>query len=103
MSVFPYYLQAQIAEEQDDLETAKFFIKKAIYICPSFVSAYLELGNIYNKEGKLNKAIKMYNSSCDLLRKLPPYTLIEQQGKMTATQLLIDIKKKLVKLYSKQN
>ena len=103
MSVFPYYLQAQIAEEQDDLETAKFFIKKAIYICPSFVSAYLELGNIYNKEGKLNKAIKMYNSSCDLLRKLPPYTLIEQQGKMTATQLLIDIKKKLVKLYSQPN
>ncbi len=103
MSVFPYYLQAQIAEEQNDLETAKFFIKKTIYLCPSFVSAYLELGNIYNKEGKLNKAIKMYNSSCEILKKLPPHTPIEQQGKMTATQLLMEIKKKLVKLYSEPN
>ncbi|MEG4284499.1 CheR family methyltransferase [Microcoleus sp. A006_D1] len=103
MSVFPYYLQAQIAEEQNDLEAAKFFIKKTIYLCPSCVSAYLELGNIYNKEGKLNKAIKMYNSSCEILKKLPPHTPIEQQGKMTATQLLMEIKKKLVKLYSQPN
>jgi chemotaxis protein methyltransferase CheR len=102
MSVLPYYLQAQIAEEQDDLETAKFFIKKTIYLCPSFVSAYLELGNIYNKEGQLNKAIKMYNSSCDILKKLPPHTPIEQQGKMTASQVLMNVKKKLVKLYSPQ-
>jgi len=103
MSVFPYYLQAHIAEEQGDLETAKIFLKKTIYLCPSFVSAYLELGNIYNKEGQLNIAIKMYNSSCDILKKLPPNTPIEQQGKMTASQVLMDVKKKLVKLYSQQN
>lgn len=95
MSVFPNYLQAHIAEEQGDLETAKSFLKKTIYLCPSFVSAYLELGNIYNKEGKLNIAIKMYNSSCDILQKLPPNTPIEQQGKMTANQVLMDVKKKL--------
>jgi chemotaxis protein methyltransferase CheR len=103
MSVFPYYLQAQIAEEQDDLETAKIFLRKVIYLCPSFVSAYLELGNIYDKEGKLNIAIKMYNSSCEILKQLPPNTPIEQQGKMTASQVLIDVQKKLVKLYSPKN
>ena len=103
MSVFPYYLQAHISEEQGDLEIAKNFLKKIIYLCPSFVSAYLELGNIYHKEGKLNIAIKMYNSSCDILKKLPPNTPIEQQGKMTASQVLMDVKKKLVKLYSKQH
>ncbi|MBE9093479.1 CheR family methyltransferase [Tychonema sp. LEGE 07203] len=102
MSVFPYFLQAHIAEEQGDLETAKVFLKKIIYLCPSFVSAYLELGNIYNKEGQLNIAIKMYNSSCDILKKLPPDTPIEQQGKMTANQVLIDVEKKLVKLYRQQ-
>ncbi|MGB3265655.1 MAG: CheR family methyltransferase [Microcoleus sp.] len=102
MSIFPYYLQAHIAEEQGDLETAKIFLKKIIYLCPSFVSAYLELGNIYNKEGQLNIAIKMYNSSCDILKKLPPNTRIEQQGKMTANQVLMDVEKKLVKLYSQQ-
>ncbi len=102
MSIFPDYLQAHIAEEQGDLETAKTLFKKTIYLCPSFVSAYLELGNIYNKEGKVKIAIKMYNSSCDILQKLPPNTPIEQQGKMTASQVLIDVRKKLVKLYSKQ-
>ncbi|WP_293331132.1 CheR family methyltransferase [Microcoleus sp. CAWBG58] len=103
MSVFPYYLQAQIAEEQDDLETAKIYLRKVIYLCPSFVSAYLELGNIYHKEGKLNIAITMYKSSCDILKQLPPNTPIEQQGKMTASQVLIDVQKKLVKLYSQKN
>jgi chemotaxis protein methyltransferase CheR len=103
MSVFPYYLQAHIAEEQGDLEKAKLLLKKTIYLCPYFVLAYLELGNIYHKEGKLNIAIKMYNSSCDLLKKLPPNTPIDQEGKMTASQVLMDVKKKLVKLYSQQN
>jgi chemotaxis protein methyltransferase CheR len=103
MSIFPYYLQAQIAEEQDDLETAKIYLRKVIYLCPYFVSAYLELGNIYNKEGKLNIAIKMYNSSSDILKQLPPHTPIEQQGKMTASQVLMDVQKKLVNLYNKNN
>ena len=102
MSVFPNYLQAYIAEEQGDLETAKTFLKKTIYLCPSFVSAYLGLGNIYHKEGNVKIAIKMYNTSCDILNKLPPNTPIEQQGKMTANQVLIDVRKKLVNLYSKQ-
>ncbi|MEG4964639.1 MULTISPECIES: CheR family methyltransferase [unclassified Microcoleus] len=102
MSVFPYYLQAHIAEEQGDLETAKFFLRKTIYLGPYFVSGYLEMGNIYNKEGKLNIAIKMYNSSCDILQKLPPDTPIDPEGKMTASQVLMDVKKKLVKLYSQQ-
>ncbi|MCY7385260.1 MAG: tetratricopeptide repeat protein [Microcoleus sp. CAN_BIN18] len=103
MSIFPDYLQAHIAEEQGDLETAKTCLKKTIYLCPSFVSAYLELGNIYQQEGKEKIAIKMYNSSCDILKKLPPNTPIEQQGKMTASQVLMDVKKQLVTLYSKQN
>ncbi|MEG4572819.1 CheR family methyltransferase [Microcoleus sp. N3A4] len=103
MSVLPYYLQAHIAEEQGDLETAKILLKKIIYLCPYFVSAYLELANIYNKEGKLNIAIKMYNSSCDLLTKLPPNTRIEQEGKMTASQVLMDVQKKLLQLYSQAN
>lgn len=101
VSVFPYYLQAHIAEEQGELETAKILLKRTIYLCPSFVSAYLELGNIYNKEGKVTRAIKMYDSSCEILKKLPPNTPIEQQEKMTASQVLMNVKKDLVKLYSK--
>lgn len=103
MSVFPYYLQAQIAEEQGKLETAKQFLKRIIYLCPSFISAYLDLGNIYHKEGQITRAMKMYNSSCEILGKLPPNTPIDQQGKMTASQVLLQLKKKLVRLYGQQN
>ncbi|MEG4514186.1 CheR family methyltransferase [Microcoleus sp. F6_B4] len=101
-SVYTDYLQAQIAEEQGQLETAKNLLKRTIYMCPSFVSAYIELGNIYNKEGQVKRAIKMYNSSCEILKSLPPNTPIDSQGKMTASQVLMNVKKKLLKLYSKE-
>jgi chemotaxis protein methyltransferase CheR len=101
ISVFPDYLQAQIAEEQGELETAKTLLKRTIYLCPSFVSAYIELGNIYNKEGQVKRAIKMYNSSCEILKGLPPNTPIPPQGKMTASQVLMDVKKILLRLCSK--
>jgi hypothetical protein len=42
----------------------------------------------------------MYNSSCDILKKLPPNTPIGQEGKMTAGEVLMDVKNKLVKLSS---
>ncbi|EGK90171.1 tetratricopeptide repeat protein [Microcoleus vaginatus PCC 9802] len=101
-SVLTDYLQAHIAEEQGQLETAKNLLKRTIYMCPSFVSAYIELGNIYNKEGQVKRAIKMYNSSCEILKALPQHTPIDSQGKMTANQLLVDVKKKLLRLYSKE-
>jgi chemotaxis protein methyltransferase CheR len=101
-SVYTDYLQAQIAEEQGQLETAKKLLKRTIYMCPSFVSAYIELGNIYNKEGQVKRALKMYNSSCEILKALPPNTPIDSQGKMTASQVLMNVKKKLLKLYSKE-
>ncbi len=101
MSVFPDYLQAQIAEEQGELEKAKKILKKIICVSPFFISAYLELGNIYNKQGQIKRAMKMYNSSCEILIRLPPHTPIEQQGKMTASQVLLDVKKKLLILHSK--
>src|SRR6476469_1169033 len=101
-SVCTDYLQAQIAEEQGQLEIAKKLLKRTIYMCPSFVSAYIELGNIYNKEGQVKRALKMYNSSCEILKALPPNTPIDSQGKMTASQVLMNVKKKLLQLYSKE-
>jgi len=100
-SVFTDYLQAHIAEEQGELEIAKNLLKRSIYLCPSFVSAYLELGHIYHKEGQVKRAIKMYNSSCEILKGLPPNTPIEPQGKMTASQVLMDVKQILLRLYTK--
>ena len=98
LSVYPYHLLAHIAEEKGDLEAAKNLLKKIIYLCPSFISAYLNLGNIYAGEGNIKRAKKMYATSCELLKSLPPDTLIEQQGKITASELLKYVKAVLVKL-----
>ncbi|MDB9514889.1 tetratricopeptide repeat protein [Kamptonema animale CS-326] len=98
LSVFPYHLLAHIAEENGDLEAAKNLLKKVIYLCPSFISAYLDLGNIYAGEGNVKRAKKMYATSCELLKILPPDSLIEQQGKITASELLKYVKAVLVKL-----
>ena len=40
----------------------------------------------------------MYAAACEILKILPPDTLIEQQGKITASELLKYIKAVLVKL-----
>jgi chemotaxis protein methyltransferase CheR len=43
----------------------------------------------------------MYNSSCEILKALPPNTPIAPQGKMTASQVLMDVKQILLRLYTK--
>ena len=98
MSVFPYCLQAHIAEEQGDLETAKIILRKIIYLCPSFVSAYLELGNIYIQEGKLNIAIKMYNSSCEILQKTTAQYSDRAAGKNDSESSIDGCSKKIGKI-----
>ncbi|OCR01823.1 chemotaxis protein CheR [Oscillatoriales cyanobacterium USR001] len=96
MSIFPYHILAHIAEEQGDLEGAKVFLKRIIYLSPSCISAYLELANIYNKEGNFKREKKMYTTSCEILKLLPPETPIEQQGKITASELLKYVKEVLL-------
>jgi chemotaxis protein methyltransferase CheR len=96
MSIFPYHLLAHIAEEKGDLEGAKLFLKRIIYLCPSFISAYLELANIYNKEGNFKREKKMYTTACEILKCLPHDTPIEQHGKITACELLKYVKEVLL-------
>lgn len=98
MSAFPDYLLAHIAEEQGDLEAAKSFLRRVIYLCPSFTSAYLQLGNIYDREGNIKRAKKMYAASCEILKSLPPNAPLEQNGKMTAGEMLAQVRERLLKL-----
>ncbi len=46
LSVSPYYLLAHIAEENGDILRAKELLKKIIYLAPSSIAAYLELGSL---------------------------------------------------------
>lgn len=67
----PYYLLAQISEEQGNLENAKSFLKRIVYLAPNSVSAYLELGAIYERENKAKQAQKIWQSLLEILQHLP--------------------------------
>lgn len=96
-SVAPYYLLAHIAEEQGDSEQAKQLFKKIIYLAPSSIAAYLELGAIYETEGDIARSGKMRNTALALLKELPHNTSVEHQGEITASELIIHVKKLLKK------
>ncbi|MCL1468304.1 CheR family methyltransferase [Argonema galeatum] len=89
LSVLPCYLLAHIAEEKGDIEKAKFYLKRIIYLAPSSISAYLELGFLYKREGNGTRAGKMLAVAVELLKDLAPSATIEQQGEVTAGELLI--------------
>lgn len=94
-SVVPYYLLAHIAEEQGNSDKAKDLFKKIIYLAPSSIVAYLELGGIYDSEGDISRARKMWSTALDLLKTLPPNSVVECQEKDTVSELIIHVKKLL--------
>ncbi len=71
LAIAPHYLLAQIAEEQGRLEDAKQLLKKIIYIMPSWVPAYLRLGDLYEQEGNTTRARKMQAAAMKLLEEVP--------------------------------
>lgn len=95
LAVQPYHLLAHIAEEKQDLEKAKIFLKTIIYLAPSSVSAYLELAAIYEKEGNTNRAKKMLATALELLKQLPSSAMVEQQSSVTVGELLEYVNKLL--------
>lgn len=86
MNVEIYYLLAQIAEDQSELETAKNYLRKIIYLDHSFVNAYLDLTTIYEREQQPEKVKKMRSHALDLLSKLPPDTVLDAHSGTTAGQ-----------------
>lgn len=86
LSIFPYYLLAHIAEEKGNNSNAKKILKKIVYLAPDSINAYLELGDIYQRESDMNKAKKMRNTALELLKQLPPHFIVEP-SKNTVSEL----------------
>ncbi|HCF27154.1 MAG TPA: chemotaxis protein CheR [Cyanobacteria bacterium UBA11049] len=87
-----YYLLAHIAEEKGDKEQAKALFKKIIYLTPSSIGAYLEISSIYAKEGDIDRAKKMLNTALELLNNLSAEEYVESYHKITASELLLQVK-----------
>ncbi|HAO12414.1 MAG TPA: chemotaxis protein CheR [Planktothrix sp. UBA8407] len=94
LSIFPYYLLLHIAQEQEDLAGAKLLSKRIIYLLPSSIPAYLELGSIYEQEKDHTRAAKMYSTALALLKSLPPSTRIEHLEGVTAKDLIVFLENK---------
>ncbi|QQE64865.1 hypothetical protein GFS31_15480 [Leptolyngbya sp. BL0902] len=86
MNVDIYYLLAQIAEDQNEFEIAKDYLRKITYLDHSFVNAYLDLATIYEREHQPEKTQKMRSYALDLLSKLPPDTVLDIHSGTTAGQ-----------------
>ena len=73
----PYSLLAHIEEERGASEVAAQLLKKVIYLAPNFIPAYLELADLHQKQGDQTRAQKMRATALELLRGLPPETIVE--------------------------
>ena len=87
----PYYLPAQISRENGRLEDEEEMLKKVIYLNPSHIPAYLEMGVIYEGKGDREMAFKMRNSALNLLKKLPSDERIEPYTELTIEELIMHV------------
>jgi chemotaxis protein methyltransferase CheR len=84
----PYYLTALLAQERGDFAETKDLLKKVIYLDPSFIAAYLDLGDLYAREGDGARAGKMRSTARDLLKMLSGDEQIKLYGASTVNQVL---------------
>ena len=87
-SLEPYYLLVNIAEEQGNIEEAKNFLKRIIYLDPQEIPAYIELGLLYAAEKNITRGKKMKNIALELLKKLPNNDIIEYKGGIKVSELI---------------
>lgn len=86
---WPYYLQAQLAQESGDTAQAKALLNQALYLDPHLVPAYLELAAMLEAEGAAERAQQLLGAACRVLRRLPPATAIRPYEHSTAADLLL--------------
>lgn len=84
----PHYLLALLAQERGEFAETKELLKKVIYLDPSFIAAYLDLGDLYAREGDDVRAGKMRATALNLLRALPGDSQVKQYGASTANAVL---------------
>ena len=84
----PYYLMALLAQERGSDDEAKDLLKKVIYLDPSFIAAYLDLGDCYQREGEFERATRMRSTARDLLAALPGDHTVKLYGSATVSDVL---------------
>ncbi|HEY9878361.1 MAG TPA: CheR family methyltransferase [Leptolyngbyaceae cyanobacterium] len=86
-AVEPCYLLANIAEETGDLEGAKVFLKRVIYLDPQAIPAYLELADLYSKTQDSDRADKTRRNALSVLSQFPPEQSLSACSGATAEEI----------------
>lgn len=94
-AVEPCYLLANIAEETGDLEGAKVFLKRAIYLDPQAIPAYLELADLYTKTQDTDRANKTRRTALSVLNQLPLHQSLPACNGVTVGKLCDRIRQML--------
>ncbi|MFY9327566.1 MAG: CheR family methyltransferase [Georgfuchsia sp.] len=84
----PYFLLAQLAQERGDTVQAKILLNKVIYLDPSFIAAYLELGALHARDGDQSRARRMYETARAALAKLSALTVVAPYRESTAADVI---------------
>ncbi len=93
----PHYLLALLAQEQGDYASAKTLLKKVIYLDASLIAAYLELSDLYEREGDSERAARMRRTALGLLRALPRGDPVRFYGTSTVSDVMRFVERLLVK------
>lgn len=93
-------LLAQVWEEQNQLDRAKQFLRRAVYLDRHALRPRLELASLYERTGDLTAANRLYLSSLDLLRSLPPYWHVFDHAHLTAAELIDRLQQHLANVVS---
>jgi chemotaxis protein methyltransferase CheR len=91
----PYYLLAQLALERGNAEETKTLLKKVIYLDPSFIAAYMDLGALYERDSNTVRARQMHENARRELKKLPPQTRVRLYGESTVGEILAFVERQL--------
>ncbi|MGL5080359.1 MAG: CheR family methyltransferase [Microcoleaceae cyanobacterium] len=93
-SILPWYLMLNIADETGDMEKAKTLAQRIIYLAgfsSSAILAYTKMAAILEQEDNFEKALKLYKTALELLRKLPNTSQVEYAGEITVAELTASI------------
>ncbi|CDM94280.1 MAG: CheR family methyltransferase [Limnospira sp. PMC 1291.21] len=98
LSIEPYYILLHIAQEQGDLQNAKIFSKRIIYlsdVSASSICAHLELATVHEREGNLPQAKKLYLTALSLLNTVPAHLPVPYLGEILGGDLKAYLQQKL--------
>jgi chemotaxis protein methyltransferase CheR len=87
-----HFLMSNILQELGRTEDAIVSLKRTLYLDPKFILAYVALGNISRRSGKLKESVKHFENALSLLNFKRPEEVLPESGGINAQRLAETIK-----------